>query len=169
VILRSDAADGVADIPIDIADPAIVSPPWARYVAGVVAELRPTIGFTGTITSTLPAGAGLSSSRRLEVAVALALGATAGSLELAQQCQRAEQRSSGVPCGVMDQLASVCGVRVTRCCSTAMRSRSNRSHYPTTSRWSPSTPANIGSSPSRRTANAETRAWRRRQSWGPCA
>ena len=37
--------------------------------------------------------------------------ASSGSaLELAQLCQRAEQRASGVPCGIMDQLASAAGV-----------------------------------------------------------
>jgi galactokinase len=110
VVLRSDAAEGVADLPIHLGDPAAVSPPWARYVAGVIAELRPEVGFTGTVTSTLPTGAGLSSSAALEVAVALALGAEPEPLELARLCQRAEQRASGVPCGLMDQLTSVCGV-----------------------------------------------------------
>ena len=41
--------------------------------------------------------------------------------------QEVEQRASGVPCGVMDQLASVAGGPGTRCCSTAARSRSRRS------------------------------------------
>ena len=30
-------------------------------------------------------------------------------MDLARLCQRAEQQASGVPCGVMDQLASVLG------------------------------------------------------------
>jgi galactokinase len=111
VVLRSRDLDGVADVPLDVADPASVEPAWARYVAGVVAELRPEQGFDGTVVTTLPVGGGLSSSAALEVAVALALGADpAGWLELALLCQRAEQRASGVPCGVMDQLASVRGV-----------------------------------------------------------
>jgi galactokinase len=87
-----------------------VTPNWARYVAGVVAELRPVEGFAGTVRSTLPIGGGLSSSTALEVAVALALGAEGSTQDLAQACQRAEERASGVPSGLMDQLASIGGV-----------------------------------------------------------
>ena len=110
VILRSATEPEPAVVPLDVEDPAGVSPSWARYVAGVVAELRPTAGFTGEVQTTLPVGAGLSSSAALEVAVALALGSTGSALELALVCRRAEQRASGVPCGIMDQLASAAGV-----------------------------------------------------------
>ena len=99
-----------ATVPLDVEDPATVEPGWARYVAGVVAEVRPTTGFTGTVSTTLPIGGGLSSSAALEVAVALALGFEGTPLELAEACQRAEQRASGVPSGIMDQLASAAGV-----------------------------------------------------------
>ncbi len=109
VVLRSSDKAGAAVVPLDIADPSTVEPAWARYVAGVVAEVRPRVGFTGEVSTTLPIGGGLSSSAALEVAVALALGAGGTALELAQLCQRAEQRASGVPCGIMDQLASVAG------------------------------------------------------------
>ncbi|HZQ84723.1 MAG TPA: galactokinase [Acidimicrobiales bacterium] len=110
VRLRSDEEPSPALVPLDVADPAAVDPPWARYVAGVVAELRPAAGATGAVTTKLPLGAGLSSSAALEVAVALALGFEGDALELAQLCQRAEQRASGVPCGIMDQLTSAAGV-----------------------------------------------------------
>ena len=33
-----------AVVPLDVDDPAAVAPAWARYVAGVVAELRPAVG-----------------------------------------------------------------------------------------------------------------------------
>jgi galactokinase len=89
---------------------AEVDQSWTRYVDGVVAELQPPIGATGSITTTLPIGAGLSSSAALVVATALALGFTGSPLELGKLCQRAEQRTSGVPCGIMDQLASAAGV-----------------------------------------------------------
>ncbi len=90
---------------------------WARYVQGVAAELgdagRPAVGLTGTISSDLPSGAGLSSSAALEVAVALALCAVADfeldPLELALLCQRAELRAVGVPCGILDQAACLLG------------------------------------------------------------
>jgi galactokinase len=110
VELRSDWSADVAVVPLDVADPARVEPAWARYVAGVVAALRPQQGFTGTVATTLPVGAGLSSSAALEVAVALALGFQGTALELAHLCRAAEHAASGVPCGIMDQLASAAGV-----------------------------------------------------------
>jgi galactokinase len=72
-------------------------------------ELRPRAGFIGTVRSTLPLGAGLSSSSSLTVATALALGFDGSPVELALACQRAEQMSSGVPGGVMDQLVASAG------------------------------------------------------------
>ena len=110
VELRSDWSDEVARVPLQVPDPATLEPAWARYVAGVVAEVRPVVGFRGVVRTTLPVGAGLSSSAALEVAVALALGADAEPLALARLGQRAEQAASGVPCGIMDQLASTAGV-----------------------------------------------------------
>lgn len=103
-----EAEPAVVDLDID--DAAGVAPDWARYVAGVVAETRPPSGGRGTVSTTLPVGAGLSSSAALEVAVALALGFDGSVTDLARACQRAEQRASGVPCGIMDQLASAAGV-----------------------------------------------------------
>jgi galactokinase len=90
---------------------------WGRYAHAVAAELdllgRPPVGLTGTVSSDLPAGAGLSSSAALEVAVGLALCAVADfeldALELALACQRAELRAVGVPCGILDQAASLLG------------------------------------------------------------
>jgi galactokinase len=87
------------------------APRWARYVAGVVETVTPPAGGVGTVTSNLPIGAGLASSAALEVAVALALGFEGSPVQLAQACQQAEQVAAGVPCGVMDQLTSVCGRR----------------------------------------------------------
>ncbi len=110
VVLQSAEQREPAVMALAIADPASMEPPWARYVAGVVAELSPEDGFTGTVTTTIPLGAGLSSSAALELAVALALGAPADPLTLAALCQRAERAASGVPCGIMDQLTSAAGV-----------------------------------------------------------
>lgn len=92
---------------------------WGRYVAAVAAELaalgRPAAGIEGEIVSSLPIGAGLSSSAALEVGVALALCAVADfalePLELALAAQRAEHRAVGVPSGIMDQAASLLGRR----------------------------------------------------------
>ena len=107
VELRSDSESEPAVVGLDVSDPAAVEPAWARYVAGVVAELRPDVGAKGTIASDLPKGAGLSSSAALEVAVALALGARGTAADVAALCQRAEARATGVPCGIMDQLTSM--------------------------------------------------------------
>jgi galactokinase len=88
------------------------------YVAPMVAELarrgRPDVGMRATLSSTVPPGAGLSSSTALEVAIAVSLAGVAGwSLppqELAHACRDAEEAATGVPSGMMDQLASICGV-----------------------------------------------------------
>lgn len=90
-------------------------PSWANYVRGVLAGfLRrgyelPSMDLT--ILSSVPLGAGLSSSAALEVAVATALEQIAervlDPLEKALLCQTAEHEFAGVPCGLMDQLASV--------------------------------------------------------------
>ena len=110
VELRSAVEPRPAVVDLDVADPAVVEPAWARYVAGVVAVVRPHVGARGTVRTSLPVGAGLSSSASLEVALALALGFVGTASELALACQRAEHLASGVPCGVMDQLASAAGV-----------------------------------------------------------
>jgi galactokinase len=86
---------------------------WFDYVQGVAVELKelgiPLYGFRGTIKSTLPMAAGLSSSAALEVATALAFlhlaKETLSPVETALLCQRAENRFIGVNCGIMDQMA----------------------------------------------------------------
>ncbi|MGW6397088.1 galactokinase [Streptomyces sp. NPDC055134] len=89
---------------------------WAAYLAGVVWALREAgHAVTGAdihLASTVPTGAGLSSSAALEVVTALALndlfelGLTGP--ELARIAQRAENDFVRVPCGIMDQMASAC-------------------------------------------------------------
>jgi galactokinase len=84
---------------------------WLRYATAVADELGTRAGFRGRVRSDLDAGAGLASSAALEVSVALALCDAAGlaidRLELAELCRRAEERAVGVPCGLMDQAASL--------------------------------------------------------------
>jgi galactokinase len=88
---------------------------WAAYPAGVAWALREAgyqvPGATIDFDSNLPAGAGLSSSAGLECATALALTGLAGlsvpRRELAEITRRAENEFVGVPCGIMDQSASL--------------------------------------------------------------
>jgi len=111
VTLSSEGFEGIAVVSLAKPEAAIAADEsWTRYVAGVIAVLRPEIGGTGRVSSTLPIGAGLSSSAALEVAVALAVGFAGTALALAQACQAAEHLASGVPCGIMDQLASAAGI-----------------------------------------------------------
>src|SRR5207244_5171372 len=73
-------------------------------------RLRP-LGFRAVIDSTVPVGGGLSSSASLEVAMATLIeamtGRTLDPIEKALLCQKAEHEYAGVPCGIMDQFASV--------------------------------------------------------------
>jgi len=110
VELVSDLEPDPVVLPLPAPEPTAVEPRWGRYVAGAAAELGTTEGFTGTVTSTVPPGSGLSSSSALTVAVCLALGATGTHAELAVAARAAEVRANGVPCGIMDQLCSVAGV-----------------------------------------------------------
>ncbi len=88
---------------------------WTAYVAGVVWVLReqghPVGGLDLLIDGRVPVGAGLSSSAALECAVAVAaadlFGLDLPADDLARVAQRAENDYVGVPCGLMDQMASM--------------------------------------------------------------
>lgn len=110
LVLCSDRLDGALDVALPVGDPREVEPAWGRYPAGVAAALGTTDGFDGTVASDLPIGAGLSSSASLEVATALALGLTGPPGFVAKVCRDAEERATGVPCGIMDQLAVAAGI-----------------------------------------------------------
>ena len=88
---------------------------WSDYVAGAVVEVlaaapAPLPGLRAAVASDVPVGAGVSSSAALEVAAAGALAALLGravaARDLALIAHRAETDFVGVPCGVMDQMAS---------------------------------------------------------------
>jgi galactokinase len=108
-LTSADESEPVS-LPLRIDDPTAVTPAWGRYVAGVVSEMSPARGILGRVTTTIPIGGGMSSSHALEVAVALALGFEGTVIELAELTQRAENRASGVPTGIMDQFAIAGGV-----------------------------------------------------------
>ena len=90
---------------------------WSNYVRGVVQELQKkdyTLkGGNLLISGNVPAGAGLSSSASLEVAVVRALTGLSGeSIDPTQAAlvgQAAENNFVGCNCGIMDQLISARG------------------------------------------------------------
>src|SRR6185437_14152002 len=95
---------------------------WTEYPAGVAWALRGAgilkENFTGAdlaFVSTVPVGAGLSSSAALECSTGLALAGLAGAetelstADLARLSQYAENAYANVPCGPLDQLASAFG------------------------------------------------------------
>lgn len=113
-----------ADVPGEAvafdSDPWTTRGSWAAYAAGSVATASAALGIDPTpvdlaVASDVPLGGGLSSSAALEVSVATAVesmvGRRLGPMEKAKACQRAEHEFAGVPCGIMDQVASVMGRR----------------------------------------------------------
>jgi galactokinase len=109
--LISDQDPEPARFPVPVETLDGITPVWARRVAAIASELERDNGFSGTVTSTVPIGAGLSSSGALGVGVALALGgATLTRVEIALLCQRAQRAATGVPAGVLDEMASLHGV-----------------------------------------------------------
>lgn len=114
-LFSADIEGGVVQLRIDELEP-LTNTSWAAYPAGVVWALReaghPITGADIHLGSTVPTGAGLSSSAALEVVTALALSDLfelgLSGQDLAVVAQRAENAFVGVPCGIMDQTASAC-------------------------------------------------------------
>ncbi|MGI5323402.1 galactokinase [Actinomadura nitritigenes] len=117
VEVRSRQAGGTVTAPVDggtvVAEGWPSERAWAAYPVGMARVLREhgTGGASLLIDSDLPQGAGLSSSAALECATALALcdlhGVEIDRPELARLAQRAENEQVGMPCGLMDQSASL--------------------------------------------------------------
>lgn len=115
---RVAAADRGERIEYEAGQPIEDLPHWARYVGGVIslaAGMVATPPMDIAFASEVPLGAGLSSSAALEVAIATLIEAGTGRemdpLDKASLCQRAEHDFAGVPCGIMDQMASIFGER----------------------------------------------------------
>jgi galactokinase len=109
-----DAEDAV----FDVAGPQEKgSPKWSNYLRGVADGFHTRgieiPGFDAFIITSLPGGAGLSSSAALECAAATLFegltGTTLATREKALLAQKAEHDFAGVPCGIMDQFASAFG------------------------------------------------------------
>jgi galactokinase len=109
--LTSSAEAERALVDLDtLAQVEAVQPSWARLAAAVAAQLPAPSGGRGEVSTTIPLGAGLSSSAAFEVSLALALGFEGALIDLAHACRRAELVATKVPSGIMDQLSSVAGV-----------------------------------------------------------
>lgn len=113
--IYSTATDEEVIIPLNAPQRHSTPGHWSNYVAGVIAgcverDVRPG-AFRAVIESSVPVGGGLSSSASLEVATATLMEAMTGmqldAVDKALLCQRAEHEFAGVPCGIMDQFASV--------------------------------------------------------------
>lgn len=102
---------------------------WSDYVAAVAAAMmsegHAVRGCDMIISSDVPIGAGVSSSAALSVASTMALAAASDLSRTPEDVRRlawkAENQFSGVPCGPLDQFASVFGKRdhalLLDCCS----------------------------------------------------
>lgn len=98
--------------PVDRVPSLLPAKDWSDYVIGVARQIPNLRARNVMFYSTVPLGAGLSSSAALEVSSALALGwpqPDTPSLDLAKLCQSAENKFVGLPSGIMDQYVSVFG------------------------------------------------------------
>ena len=110
-------SEGVAGVVTACADKLAAKDSWADYPLGVAKVFQeaghPISGFEVDFSSTLPLGAGLSSSAAIEVATAVLLtrifDLEIPPLDLARLCRRAENEFVGVSCGLLDQVSSIFG------------------------------------------------------------
>jgi L-arabinokinase len=117
--------DAMAELSIDELRAELKQPGrrWSGYIVGCLAilherrliDLRSSAhkGMTLALLSTVPLGAGVSSSAAIEVATMVNLvqhlRIQIDPMLLAEMCQSAENRVVGAPCGIMDQVTSCAG------------------------------------------------------------
>ena len=114
LVMRAKDLDEARVVDLDNLQP-VEAGSWADYVIGVAAGFlargAKAHGLELEIRSTVPMGAGLSSSAALECAAARALqqawGTDFDDMELARIGQEAEHKFAGVRCGLLDQVTSL--------------------------------------------------------------
>lgn len=92
---------------------------WPNYILGAVAQFQNNgialRGFNAVLTSDVPIGAGLSSSAAVECATTFALNKLLhtgiNKIDMVKMAQSAEHEYPGVMCGIMDQFASMMGLK----------------------------------------------------------
>lgn len=106
-------------VEFDIDDEKGPKASWARYLYGIVQEMKKrgvdVKGFNTAFAGDVPLGAGLSSSAALESCYAIALNDLFGENKVSKwdmvlAGQATEHNYCGVNCGIMDQFASVFGM-----------------------------------------------------------
>ncbi|MBV9314967.1 MAG: galactokinase [Pseudonocardia sp.] len=106
-------ADAIELEPTDLRPGKVTG--WVSYPAGVLWQLRrvglPVEGIELLLDGALPSGAGQSSSAAVECAVGMAVnelfGLALDRIQVADAARRAESDFVGMPCGLMDQYASL--------------------------------------------------------------
>ena len=116
--LASAGNDTTVSANLDALHPRSDATRWTNYPLGVLAmllreDIRIDRGFDIAFASSVPTGAGLSSSAALELSTAEALlrlfDQTVDPVALVRACRRAENEFVGVPSGILDQGVSKFG------------------------------------------------------------
>jgi galactokinase len=102
---------------LELNDIKAVDQLWANYLFGILQQFQKLgvalEGFDVAFGGNLPIGSGMSSSAAMEVGIASVVKALfdveIGKEEIALLAQRSSHQFIGVPCGIMDQFASIMG------------------------------------------------------------